>query len=195
MNVHGVLKSAISMAALCVVCISAATGQPRAIDSSKSVMTVHVYKAGVFSALGHDHEIGAPVTSGTVDVQGKKVELKVDAAALKVQDAKVSDKDRAEIQSNMLGPEVLDTKTYNEIHFRSTNAESAGPGAWKLTGELTVRGQTKPVSMEVHERDGHYAGSCHFNISDFGIKPIKAAGGTVRVKDEVQVQFDIQLAR
>jgi polyisoprenoid-binding protein YceI len=157
-------------------------------------MTVHVYKTGVLSALGHDHEIAAPVTSGAVDVSGHKVELRVAAGALKVQDAKVSDKDRAEIQSNMLGPDVLDTKTYNEIRFRSTNAESAGAGAWKLAGELTLHGQTKPVSMEVHERDGHYAGNCRFKITDFGIKPIKAAGGTVRVKDEVQVEFDIQLA-
>jgi polyisoprenoid-binding protein YceI len=183
-------KSAISMAALCVVAI----GQPRPIDAAKSVMTVHVYKTGVFSALGHDHEIAAPVTSGTVDVQGQKVDLRVEAGTLKVQDAKASDKDRAEIQSNMLGPDVLDTKTYNEIRFRSTNVESAGAGAWKLTGELTLHGQTKPVSMQVHERDGHYTGNCRFNITNFGIKPIKAAGGTVRVKDEVQIDFDIQLA-
>jgi hypothetical protein len=31
--------------------------------------------------------------------------------------------------------------------------------------------------------------------SDFGIKPVKVAGGTVKVKDEVRIEFDIQLAK
>jgi polyisoprenoid-binding protein YceI len=177
-----------------VACAAAANGQPRAIDAAKSTMTVHVYKAGMFSALGHDHEISAPVAAGTVDVTGRHVELQVNTAALKVQDPKGSDKDRSEIQANMLGPDVLDAESHKEIRFRSTGAEPAGEGAWKLSGELTLHGATHAVTMDVHEHDGHYAGNCRFNITDFGIKPIKAAGGTVRVKDEVQLDFDIQLA-
>jgi polyisoprenoid-binding protein YceI len=172
-----------------------ATGQPRAIDTAKSVMTVHVYKAGVLSAFAHDHEISAPVAKGSVDADGRKVELHVEASALRVQDPKVSDKDRAEIQANMLGADVLDAERHREISFQSTSAETAGTGAWKVAGDLTVHGQTRPVSMTVQEKDGHYTGACRFKITDFGIKPVKVAGGTVRVKDEVQIDFDIQLAR
>jgi polyisoprenoid-binding protein YceI len=157
-------------------------------------MTVRVYKAGILSAFGHDHEISAPLSGGTVNVEGRKVELQVDTGALRVQDPKASGKDRAEIQATMLGPEVLDAANYKEIRFRSTSAEPAGAGAWRVKGELTLHGETRPVSMEVHERGGHYAGACRFHITDFGIKPVKVAGGTVRVKDEVQVEFDIQLA-
>jgi len=177
-----------------MVCALTASGQPRAIDAAKSTMTVHVYKTGMLSALGHDHEISALVTAGTVDTAGRKVELQVNAAALRVQDPKGSDKDRGEIQANMLGPDVLDAEKHKEIRFRSTSAESAGEGGWKVSGELTLHGATQPVSIDVHERDGHYVGTCRFNITNFGIKPIKAAGGTVRVKDEVQIDFDIQLA-
>src|SRR5580704_15581846 len=82
------------LAVLGVVCAAPAIGQPRAIDTGRSVMTVHVYKAGLLSAFGHDHDISAPA-AGTVDVAGRSVELHVEAAALRVQDAKVSDKDRA----------------------------------------------------------------------------------------------------
>jgi len=173
----------------------AAHGQSRAIDTAKSAITVHVYKAGVLSAFGHDHEIIAPMDRGSVDVEGRKVELHVNAGALRVGDPKVSDKDRGEIQTTMLGSDVLDAEKHKEISFHSTSADAAGAGAWKVTGELTLHGVTRPVSMEVRERDGHYAGSCRFKITDFGIKPVKVAGGTVRVKDEVQIQFDIQLAR
>jgi len=167
--------------------------QPRQIDTAKSVITVRVYKTGMLSALGHDHEISAPLARGTVDPAGRKVELRVRAAALRVLDAKLSAKDRAGIQSTMLGPQVLDAENHQEIVFHSTTAEAAGAGAWKVSGELSVRGETRPVSMEVTERDGHYAGTCRFKLTEFGIKPIKAAGGTVRVKDEVQVEFDVQL--
>jgi hypothetical protein len=66
-----------------------------------------------------------------VDVGGHKVELRTNAGALRVRDAKVSDKDRNEIQTNMIGPDVLDAERYKEIGFRSTGAEAAGAGAWK----------------------------------------------------------------
>jgi hypothetical protein len=58
-----------------------AGAQQRAIDTENSVMTVRVYKAGVFSALGHDHEIAAPITSGTVDTTAHSVEIHVKAGA------------------------------------------------------------------------------------------------------------------
>jgi len=174
---------------------SAVYAQPRQIDTAHSSMTVHVYKAGMLSAFGHDHEIAARIAGGSVDVRGRKVELTVNAGTLRVEDPKASEKDRAEIQSTMLGSEVLDTATYKDIRFHSTSAEAAGPGAWKVSGELNLHGQTKPVSIEVKENNGHYTGTCRFNITDFGIKPVKVAGGAVRVKDEVQIDFDLQLAQ
>ncbi len=186
---------ALTLTALTLACASPADGQPQSIDTAKSTMTVHVYKAGALAAFGHDHEIAAPIARGSVDVKGHKVELHVSAGALQVKDAKASDKDRGEIQTTMLGPEVLDAEGHKEIIFQSTSAEEAAAGIWKVTGNLTLRGQTKPVSMEVHESNGHYAGICRIKLSDFGIKPVKAAGGTVSVKDQVQIDFDVQVAR
>lgn len=186
-RLHGVA------AAVCLSCVMA-YGQARPIDESKSVMTIHVYKAGVLSALGHDHEISAPV-AGNVDVEGQRVELNIKAAALRVQDPKASEKDRNEIQTNMLGPEVLDTATHQEIRFRSTSVEGGGDRAWKVAGELTLHGETRPVTVEVRDHNGRYTGVCRLKYTDFGITPVKVAGGTVRVKDEVQIDFDIQLSR
>jgi polyisoprenoid-binding protein YceI len=173
---------------------AAGSAQPRPIDTAKSTMTVHVYKAGMLSALGHDHEIAAPVSGGTVDVAGRKVELQVNAPMLRVQDPKASDKDKADIQANMLSPDVLDAEHHKEIRFRSTSAEPAGQGAWKVSGDLTLHGVTHPVSLDVREKDGHFVGTCRLSIAVFGVKPIKAAGGTIRVKDEIQIDVDIQLA-
>jgi polyisoprenoid-binding protein YceI len=173
----------------------AARAEPHKIDTAKSTMTIRVYKAGVFSALGHNHTISAPLRYGVVDSDAHRVEVTVNAAALRVRDPDVSEKDRAEIQNNMLGPEVLDAERHQEIAFRSTGVEAAGPGAWTVRGNLTLHGETKPVTLEVRETNGRYEGNARLRQSDFGIKPVKVAGGTVRVKDEVRIEFEIQLAR
>lgn len=171
-----------------------AIAQPRKIDTGKSVMTVRVYKAGLLSAMGHNHEIAAHVAAGTVDISARQVELHVHARALEVRDPGVSEKDRAEIQSNMLGKQVLDAEGSPEIVFRSTGAEAAGAGSWKVTGSLTLRGQTHTVVVEVREDGEHYVGTARFKQTEFGIQPIKVAGGAVRVKDEIRIEFNIQLA-
>jgi len=173
----------------------AARAEPHHINTAKSTLTVRVYKAGVFSAFGHNHTISAPVRGGTVDSAAHRVELTVNAAALRVHDPDVSEKDRAEIQKTMLGPEVLDAERHQEIEFRSTGVEAAAPGAWTVRGNLTLHGETKSVTLQVRETNGHYTGTARLRQSEFGIKPVKVAGGTVRVKDDVQIDFDIELSQ
>jgi polyisoprenoid-binding protein YceI len=174
--------------------IAVASAQQRAIDTGKSVMIVRVYKAGFLSVLGHNHEIAAPIAGGKVDVTARQVELHATLGAMQVRDPGVSVENRTEIRKTMLGPEVLDTEHHPETIFQSTAAEPKGAGSWRLQGELTLHGQTRPVLVEVREVDGHYVGTSHLKQTDFGIKPVKVAGGAVRVKDEVQIEFDIQLA-
>jgi hypothetical protein len=47
------------------------------------------------------------------------------------------------------------------------------------------------VLAEVTGGAGHYSGSATLRQSDFGIKPVAAAGGAIKVKDEVRVEFEI----
>jgi len=172
-----------------------ASAEERAIDARTSVITVRVYKAGLFSALGHDHEIVAPIGSGTVNTAARKVELHINANSFRVRDPEASEKDRNEIQKTMLSPEVLDVEHYPEILFRSTRAEPTGTDSWRVHGNLTLHGQSRPVIVEVRKKGGHYTGASRFKQTTFGIKPIKVAGGTVRVKDEIRIEFDIQMPR
>uniref|UniRef100_Q01QJ3 YceI family protein n=1 Tax=Solibacter usitatus (strain Ellin6076) TaxID=234267 RepID=Q01QJ3_SOLUE len=172
-----------------------AVAQPRAIDPANSVMTLHVYKSGVLSAFGHNHEISTPVTAGTVDAAARTVELRIHTRELAVRDPGVSDKDRAQVQATMLSPEVLDAEHNPEIIFRSTNAQSSGESAWKVQGNLTLHGQTRPVTLDVRQEGDRYQGTASLKQTEFGIKPVKTGGGAVRVKDEVRIEFKIQLAR
>jgi polyisoprenoid-binding protein YceI len=173
--------------------VGAAFAQPRTIDTAKSTMTVRVYKSGVFSALGHNHEVSASIADGKVDTSARQVELRVDTRTLKVLDPGVSEKDRMETQKVMLGAEVLDAEAHPSIVFRSTGAETASAGTWKVHGNLTLHGQTQTVDVDVREEGDHYVGSSRFKQTAFGVQPVKVAGGTIRVKDEIRIEFNIQL--
>lgn len=95
----------------------------------------------------------------------------------------------------MLGPDVLAVDRYPQILFKSTDAEPAGAGSWTVSGELTLHGQNRPITVKANERDGHYVETARLKQSDFGMKPIKVAGGMVSVKDEVRIEFDVRLAQ
>jgi polyisoprenoid-binding protein YceI len=181
------------LAAAIFVCVLSLSAQQHNIDPQKSTLTIHVGKAGVFSALGHEHEVRAPIHSGTADTGSHPaVEVHVNTGELRVVGKDEPEKDRAEVQKTMLGPEVLDSERHQEIVYRSTTAEPAGPGRWTLHGNLTLRGQTRPVTVQVTLKDGHYTGAAIVKQTDFGIKPPGKAG--VKAKNEVRIEFDVQLA-
>ena len=170
---------------------AADTVAPRDIDTQKSVMTVRVFKSGLFSAFGHEHEISAPIEHGTFNESQPAAELVVDARKMRVMDKEVSEKDRAEIQETMLGPKVLDTRQFPEIRFHSTAVEPGGKGRWVVRGELSLHGQTRSLRLEVQGEKGHYRGTAALKQRDFGIEPVSVGGGTVKVKDELRVEFEI----
>ena len=187
------MRRIVLLAVASVVCVLGVSAQQRNIDTQKSTLTIHVGKAGMFSGLGHEHEVLAPIHGGTADTGSHPaVEIRVDARQLRVIDKDESEKDRAEVQNTMLGPEVLDSEHHQEIVFKSTGAESTGEGRWTLRGNLTLRGQTRPVMVQVTLKDGRYTGEATVKQTDFGIKPPGKAG--VKAKNEVTIQFDVRLA-
>jgi polyisoprenoid-binding protein YceI len=166
--------------------------QQHNIDTQKSTLAIHVGKTGAFSGFGHEHEVRAAIQRGTADIGSHPaVELHVDARTLRVMDPEASQNDRDEVQKTMLGPDVLDSEQHQDIVFKSTSADSNGQGGWTLHGNLTLRGQTRPVTVHVALKDGHYTGEATVKQTDFGIKPPGMAG--VRAKDEVKIVFDVLL--
>ncbi len=176
-----------------VTVASASLGaQSRPIDAERSTLTVFAYKSGLFSAFADDHTIRAPIASGSISEEGAlAVEMKVRSADLVALDPNLSASKRAEVQARMVGPEVLDVKQYPDIAFASTAIESAGANRWTVRGTLTIHGTARPTTFAVARQDGRYRGAVLLKQSDFGIQPISIVGGTVKVKDELKVEFDI----
>ena len=180
----------LGVAFLAVIAVAAA--QDASIDTQRSTITIHVGKAGLFSAAGHEHWINAPLSSGTIrDSPDPHVEFTVETAKMTVKpDPKVDAKTQADIQKDM-EEMTLETRKFPQITFRSSRIEKLAEGQWKVEGDLTLHGVTKPVSVTVKRTGGSYTAHTVLKQTNFGIKPISVGGGVIKVKDEVEIDFEI----
>ena len=177
---------------LAVAAMSSA--QDTAIDVQRSTITIHVGKAGLLSAAGHDHTIAAPIASGTLRESAgpnndPRVEFTVDTSKMTVMpDPKVDAKTQAQIQKDM-EEMTLETGKFPQIAFRSTRIGKLADG-WKVEGDLSLHGVTKPITLAVKKAGNSYIAHTALKQTTFGIKPI-SIGGLIKVKDEVGLDFTI----
>lgn len=160
-------------------------------NATHSTITVHVHKSGLLSAFAHDHVITAPIARGTVDAKAMTVQITVLTRQMKVADPDVSEKDRAQIQSDMLGPKVLDAQKYPEIRFSSSRIEQTSPQHYRIMGKLELHGASRELTFPVSGGADQYQGKTKLKQTDFAIQPVSIAGGTVKVKDEIEIEFTI----
>jgi len=161
-------------------------------------MKVRVGKEGLFAFASDEHQVNAPITSGSFDEDRKSVELTVDATKMQVLDPPSR---RDKVQANMLGPQVLDVEKYPTISFHSTGVieaasptEGSAPKIWTIKGDLMLHGQTHQITVSTERLDANrFTGSAPVKQTAFGITPIRVAAGAVRVRDEVDITFDIIL--
>lgn len=172
------------------------------LDPGASRVTVHVGRSGVLGLAGHDHEVVAPALDGQIvltraEVSRSKVWLRFDARALTVTGKGGPAKDVPEVQRIMLSDRVLDAGRYPTITFESRTVSVTGGGGDRLqlriAGTLTLRGVTQPASVLASVRLGDAVltaeGRTSIRQTDFGIKPVTAGAGTVRVKNDLEIRF------
>lgn len=171
---------------------------------AESSFWVFVGKAGLFSALAHDHEIGVKSFRGRITISERGIgeaglEMEIDARSLVVLDRKTDDATREKITRTM-HTEVLESAKYPNMFFKSVTVSdlttgSGGEFRFRLTGDLTLHGVTKrvtiPVSAFLTPGQLRAEGKYTLKQTDFGIKPYSAAGGTIKVKDEVVINYRI----
>jgi len=164
--------------------------QDRKIDVQRSAITIHVGKAGLFSAAGHEHWVNAPIASGFVNESASRVEFTVETGKLTIKpDPKIDSSTQARIQKEM-EEMTLEPAKYPDISFRSSRVEKTTDG-WKVEGNLSLHGITKPVTVVVKKNGDAYTGHATIKQTDFGMKPVSAAGGTIKVKNELDIDFQI----
>ena len=203
-------KSTVLTLVTCIwVCLSVvkAEASPYCVDAERSRFSIQVGSGGLFAAFGHDHEIAAKDIQGCADIDWSQIErssvnLNFAAAGITVLDPK-HPKDRAEVQDTM-EKQVLKVAEFPQIHFESARVRVKQPVTGTnryelvLDGPLTIRGHTEQVSIPVvltreASAGARVSGRYALKQTTFGIKPISLAGGTVKVKDEIRIEFDLQL--
>jgi polyisoprenoid-binding protein YceI len=196
MGTRPLVSRSVLIAAAFATVVSAVTVDAGPVDVQHSKLTVFVYKSGMFSAFADNHVISAPIASGTIaTTPSAAIELVVNTTDLVPLDPDLDQAKRGEVRTRMLGADVLDTARFPTIKFASTAIESTGAGRWNVSGSLTIHGVTRVVTFPVALSDGRYRGETRLRQTDFGIKPIRIAGGTVSVKDELKIEFDIVEAK
>lgn len=185
---------------------SKATKVRYVIDPKRSTFIVRAFATGLFSSFGHNPTIAIPDFQGEVQFTSSALEdaslrIVIQAASLTVTDD-ISAKDRQEIERRM-HDEVLEADGFPAIVYECDRVASIekifeGQYAVALNGNLALHGvtQTQPVSARVTMKDDVLRAAGDFSIrqSDYDIRPVSAAGGTVKLKDELKVSFNI-LAR
>jgi polyisoprenoid-binding protein YceI len=145
---------------------------------------------GQFDAPGGEVHLGADGA-----IEESSVEVAIDAASI---DTGVEDRDK-----HLRSADFLDVENYPKLHFVSREVRSGGGDQLALVGDLTIRGKTREVELEVestgrgtdpwgNERAG-FSASTTIDRRDFGLTWNQAleAGG-VLVGHDVKIEIEIQ---
>jgi polyisoprenoid-binding protein YceI len=175
------------------------------LDSAGSELTVHVFKAGLFSGFLHDHLFVPQQWSCTAEfdpahLEAFRAQVSVATASLRDNQPKLSAEDRAKVESQIASPEVLDATRFPEIRFTADRLVVSGDKSDELqgtvSGKLSLHGVTRPLEFPVRVwRRGDarvVLGKASFSQSDFGVSPLRKAGGAIAVEDRVLVDFALR---
>jgi polyisoprenoid-binding protein YceI len=172
------------------------------VQLGMSRFTVQAFASGMLSFLGHSPTFAVTNFDGVFafengDVASIRMNLTIQAASLRVADG-VKDSDRTEIEERMR-QEVLELSSFPEVQFESTSAAispiAKGQFRARIDGKLVLHGVTRPHAIEgelLIFNDGlRLRGESSLHMSEHGIKPVSALAGTIKLKDELKLQFDI----
>jgi polyisoprenoid-binding protein YceI len=172
------------------------------IDSKGSIFTVRAFAAGLLSAFAYNPTIAIPDFEGEVSLnpdalEQSSLQIVIHPSALTVTDD-ISEKDREEINRKMQD-EVLESQSFPDIEYecsRVSASQTGGGQYWvALNGDLSLHGvkRSQPVSARVSVNGNTLRAMGEFSIrqSDYEIRPVSAAGGTIKLKDELKLSFDI----
>jgi polyisoprenoid-binding protein YceI len=111
--------------------------------------------------------------------------------------------DNAKRDGHLQSPDFFDVKKFPKLTFKSTKLTPAGDKMFKLEGDLTMHGVTKPVTWDVEyggtakgmmgeERSG-FTAKTRINRKDFGIVWNKTLDqGGLALGDDVDVELNIE---
>jgi polyisoprenoid-binding protein YceI len=150
---------------------------------------------GMMTVRGHFGEITSTAEIDPDHLDTMRVEVTIQASSIKTHN---------EIRDNDLRSEkFLETDAFPVITFASTRVEPAGEDRYTVTGDLTIKGNTRSVALQMTRLGefndpmlGHrigYSGHAKINRKDFGLTFNPVLDGRFVVSDEINIMLEGEL--
>ncbi len=188
----------LAAAVLCLAAPGLLHAAPWEFDPAHTGVHFKVQHLMVSSVRGEFEKISGKIVYDEADVTKSTADITIDAASVNTRVAKRDE--------DLRSPNFLDVAKYPTIAFKSKRVEKAGNGTLKMTGDLTIRDVTRPVTFDV-EFDGRvldpwgkdragFTASARINRKDFGVNwnGLIEAGGVV-VSDAVKITLHIEVVK
>lgn len=151
---------------------------------------------GMMTVRGHFAEVATTADIDPEHPETSSVEATIQAASIRTHN-ETRDND-------VRSPGFLDADKYPVISFKSSGVQPAGPDQYTLTGDLTIKGVTRPVSLAVTRYGeindpgmmGHrisYGARGQINRTDFGVGTEMILDGKLVVSNEIQILIEGEL--
>jgi polyisoprenoid-binding protein YceI len=189
----------LALAAATVAVLAApAAAQTWKIDSAHSSATFTVRHMMVSNVHGRFGKLEGAIVYDGKNIAGVKAEAVIDATTITT--------DNEKRDAHLKSPDFFDAAGFPTITFKSKRAEAVGKGKFKLIGDLTMRGKTKEVVLEVDgptdpvtvqnaQRVGATA-TTTINRQDYGVSWSRTMdGGGYVVSDEVKITLELELIK
>lgn len=163
------------------------------IDPFHSAPQFAVRHGGISTVRGGFGKLSGTVQYDPADPTKTVIDVAIDANSV---DTRVEPRDK-----DLRSPNFFDVEKFPTITFKSKRVESAGKGKLKVTGDLTIKGVTKEVVLDVDGPNGPSKdprGNQHMgaaattlvNRKDFGV-----SGSPGGVGDDVQITIDVEMVK
>ena len=156
----------------------------------ESEISLEVKKTGLMA--GKQHHLVFSQYEGTVSQQPSQVVFTVQAGSLICKDDWVKPKDKEKITRYAID-DLLEAQKYPTLRYRSTAVQQTSDG-YTITGDLTIKDETRPVTVKVARKmNGRamWTGEAIIRLTDFNLKPPTAALGAVGTEDAMQFLFHL----
>lgn len=166
-----------------------------AVDNSHSIVSFKIRHMMISKVRGEFTSWNAELGFDPDDLTKASVNVEIDVASINTLNA---DRDK-----HLCSPDFFDAETYPKITFKTTDVTSKGDKV-KVTGDLTIRDQTRPVTLDL-TREGSgkdpwgnirvgFSGGTTINRKDFGLTWSQALEtGGVLVGDKVEIELEVQV--
>ena len=150
---------------------------------------------GMMTVRGHFAAITVTGTIDPVHHDATSIEVTIQTASIRT--------NNEQRDNDLRASNFLDVDHFPTITFKSTNVQHLGGDRYTLTGDLTIKGNTKPVTLNMvrygefnDPRMGHriaYGGEGTINRKEFGMTFNAMLDGRWIVSDEIQLLLEGEL--